>query len=79
MNSHKDDITVEASNDSHGNSSGKSSPAHAAAEEVRASGDAEYLRDADVNAVEAVDESKKGRFAYFKTKEFYTVMVLGYV
>ena len=29
--------------------------------------------------VEEIEESKKGWFAYFKTKDFYIVLLLGYV
>ena len=32
---------------------------------------------ADTSLADAVDESKKGRFAYFRTKQFYLVLFLG--
>ena len=79
MDSCKDDFAVLASSAEGGSSSGKAFPthAHASPEVIDAPGDGEYQRGA--TDVEAIDESKKGRFAYFKTKEFYTVMLLGYV
>ncbi|KAI1921825.1 hypothetical protein LOZ12_005182 [Ophidiomyces ophidiicola] len=33
----------------------------------------------DITAAEAVDSSKKGYFAYFRTREFYVVLLLGQV
>lgn len=32
----------------------------------------------DATIVDEIEESKKGRFAYFKTKNFYIVLALGY-
>lgn len=42
---------------------------------------AERLGSVDDNAAlaDAVDSSKKGFFAYFRTKEFYMVVILGWV
>ena len=82
MNSRKDDFSIVASSTENGTiSSGKSSPAHiqphGTPEIVGASREEEYQQDG--GDVDAVDESKKGHFAYFKTKEFYYVMLLGYV
>jgi hypothetical protein len=84
MSSHKDDTAVKASyidEEPSGTTSGNSSPvkmAHASPEIVEAPVDEEHQQETD-DIVEAVDKSKRGYFAYFKTKEFYTVMLLGYV
>lgn len=49
-----------------------------APEIVKDNGDANIPEGA-VTSVDELEASKKGRLAYFKTKEFYIVLVLGYV
>lgn len=36
------------------------------------------LSSEDATIVDEIEESKKGRFAYFKTRNFYIVLALGY-
>ncbi|KAI4169767.1 MAG: hypothetical protein LQ346_008935 [Caloplaca aetnensis] len=52
--------------------------AHRAPEVVRDNADAN-LPEAAVTSVDELEASTKGRFAYFKTKEFYIVLVLGQI
>ncbi len=52
--------------------------AHGTPEVVRDIGNTNFP-EAAVTSVDELEASKKGRFAYFKTKEFYIVLVLGYV
>lgn len=51
--------------------------AHGASEVVAINEQANAPEDA-VTTVDELEASKKGRFAYFKTKDFYIVLVLGY-
>lgn len=42
-------------------------------------GDANGLHHENPDSVEAIEASEKGWLAYFKTRNFYIVLVLGYV
>ena len=46
-------------------------------------GEPEIVDDGEIPApgiaIAELETSKKGRFAYFKTKQFYIVLILGYV
>ena len=50
-----------------------------AAPEVLDSSDLQEPDPEPPQTVEEIQESKKGRFAYFKTKDFYIVLLLGYL
>ena len=61
----------------HASPTGAHAPAHGAPEIVNGNG--MQISDAEPppRTVEEIQQSKKGRFAYFKTKDFYIVLVLG--
>lgn len=54
-----------------------STPEPAASERVGTKGNNTVISSEDATAVDEIEESKKGRFAYFKTRNFYIVLVLG--
>ena len=51
--------------------------------DIERHGDPEIVDDGDAPApgiaIAELETSKRGRFAYFKTKQFYIVLILGYV
>lgn len=62
------------------NPRGSTSPlAHAAPETVGVTGEVGTVPGKSPVTVDEIEESGKGRFAYFRTRNFYVVLGLGYV
>jgi solute carrier family 35 protein F1/2 len=79
MSESKDQVTVQASTvdePARANSSAQSLPKDDAVA-VAQSSSREEETDRPEQPADQIDEQKKGRLAYFKTKEFYIVLVLG--
>lgn len=55
------------------------SPVHGAPELTGVSNASGYGQPERTRTVEEIEGRKRGWFAYFKTKDFYIVLVLGYV
>ncbi len=63
--------------ESKGSPLSSAAPIHGAPEVVDVYDGGETYRGGEIT-VEEIDESKKGWFAYFKTRDFYIVLLLGY-
>lgn len=82
MSESKDQITIQASGlDDHTAGRGSSSSTHSAPKDAAIVGvqSSSQVEGSATQPADQVDEQKKGTFAYFRTKEFYITVVLGYV